>query len=248
MSEHTPRFAAAAAPLLVGTLVGSLVAGRLETGLLCLAIAAGTALALGAPWPSRAWRITLAGSVLIGWLLNLYLTPGAPLAGWPAVLSRTPTREGLALGALLGLRLAGAMASLQGLRAAWPGERAADAAARVLAPLQRLRVPVRDLRVLLGLALRFAPLVEREGRRIARIQDLRAGRRPRGFGEWLRRRRAAAVPTMVSALERAEWVALALESRGYRSRPLEAASDARRVSPWGLAGAAVAGVAVFWRG
>jgi energy-coupling factor transporter transmembrane protein EcfT len=49
------------------------------------------------------------------------------------------------------------------------------------------------------------------------VQDLRAGRPPRGAREWWQRRRAAAVPTLVSSLERAERVALALEARGYRS-------------------------------
>jgi energy-coupling factor transport system permease protein len=184
----------------------------------------------------------------VGWGLNLYLTPGAALGPpWPVLLSRAPTREGLELGALLVLRLAGAMAALQGLRAVWPGEAAADAAARALAPLERLRVPVRDLRLLLGLSLRFAPLLEKEGRRIARVQDLRAGRPPRGFAEWMRRRRAAAVPMMVAALERAERVALALEARGYRSRPVPRPARARP-NAWGLAGAAVAGVAILWRG
>src|SRR5206468_12197591 len=103
--------------------------------------------------------------------------------------------------------------------AAWPGERAADAVARLLGPLERLRVPVREARAMLGLSLRFAPLLQAEARRIARVQDLRAGRPPRGAGEWLTRRRAATVPLMVGALERAERVALALEARHYRLRP-----------------------------
>ena len=238
----------AVAPLLVGSLVGALVAGRLETGALCLVVAASAAWALRAPWPSGRWVVTLALSMLLGWILNLYLTPGAPLADWPRVAGRSASREGLALGALLGLRLAGAMASLQGLRAAWPGERAADALAAWLAPLERGRVPVRDLRTVVGLSLRFAPLLGAEARRIARVQDLRAGRPPRGAGEWWQRRRSAAVPTLVSALERAERVALALEARGYRSRPLDLDAGHRHPTAWGILGIAVAGVALLWRG
>jgi energy-coupling factor transport system permease protein len=140
------------------------------------------------------------------------------------------------------------MASLQGLRAAWPGERAADQMARWLAPLERVRIPVRDLRTVVGLALKFAPLMGSEGRRIARVQDLRAGRPPRGAAEWWQRRRAAAVPTLVSSLERAERVALALEARGYRSRPLDLAKDRAHPTGWGVVGVAVAGVALLWRG
>jgi energy-coupling factor transport system permease protein len=245
MREATTR---AAAPLLVGTLVGSLVAGRIESGLLCLAIALTIAVALRAPWPSRGWIVTLFLSTGLGLLLNLYLTDGARLQGWPVLAGRSATVEGLRQGALLGVRLLGAMTSLQGLRAAWPGERAADALAAWLLPLERMRIPVRDLRMVMGLALRFAPLMEGEGRRIARVQDLRAGRPPRGAAEWWRRRRAAAVPTLVGSLERAERVALALEARGYRRRPLDLEGSGRHPTVWGLAGVAVAGVALLWRG
>jgi energy-coupling factor transporter transmembrane protein EcfT len=242
------RTTSGAAPLMVGTLVGSLVAGRLETGALCLGLAAITATAIHAPWPSTRWRVTLGISMALGLALNTWLTPGSPLGGWPAMGGRVPTREGLELGALLAMRLAGAMASLQGLRAAWPGERAVDQMARWMAPLEHVHVPVRDLRTVVGLALRFAPLMGGEGRRIARVQDLRAGRPPRGAREWWQRRRAAAVPTLVSSLERAERVALALEARGYRSRPLDLTARAAHPTGWAVLGVAVAGVALLWRG
>jgi energy-coupling factor transporter transmembrane protein EcfT len=245
-------------PLLVGSLLGALVAGRVETGLLCLAVGLGAAALAGAPAPPRRWVLTLSAGAALGWALNLYLTPGTPLGGpWPAVAGRHATREGLVLGLLLTLRVAGAFAALQGLRAVWPGERAADAIARRLAPLERLRVPVREARAMLGLALRFAPLLEAEARRIARVQDLRAGRPPRGAGEWLQRRRAATVPLMVGALERAERVALALEARHYRLRAPGAASGwgdapARAASraaarAWALLGGSLAAVALLWR-
>lgn len=242
-------------PVLVGALLGSLVAGRIETSLLCLAVALGAAAAAGASPPSGRWFATLATGAAIGWALNLYLTPGAPLAGaWPVLGGRPATREGLQLGLLLTLRVAGACTALQGLKAAWPGERAADAAARLLAPLERLRVPVREARAMLGLALRFAPLLQSESRRIARVQDLRAGRPPRGAREWFQRRRAATVPLMVGALERAERVALALEARHYRLRAPGAGvgwGDATRTPAggraWMLAGGSLAAVALLWR-
>lgn len=248
MRESREPRVASAAPLLVGTLIGSLVAGRLETGLLCLGIAVATGALVGARWPARRWMFTLVSSMVLGWVLNLYLTPGAPLPSWPRVLGRTPTGEGALLGLLLALRLAGAVTALQGLRAVWPGERAADALAHWLAPLERVRVPVRDVRAMVGLSLRFAPLIEREARRIGRVQDLRAGRPPRGVGEWLQRRRAAAVPTLVGALERAERTALALEARGYRERPLQPGVATPSSGVAALAGWCVAGVALLWRG
>lgn len=233
--------------VLIGTLCGALVAGRWETGAACLGLAIALGMAAGAQRPSGRWSVGLLGSLMVGWGLNLYLTPGEALAGWPVILSRPATREGLALGALLALRLLGATASLQGLRAAWPGERAADAVLGALGPLRRLGLPVREARMMLGLAVRFAPLLERESRRIAAVQALRAGRPPRGAREWLERRRAAAVPTLVGALERADRVALALEARHYRLRPTAGERPERSLLPWKLAGATLFGAALLWR-
>jgi len=245
-------------PALVGAMLGALVAGRLETALLCLVVAALVARAAGAPRPGGRWMLTLAVGAAIAWALNLYLTPGQPLAGgWPVLAGRRATAEGMTLGFLLMLRFAGACVALQGLRAVWPGERAADAAARWLAPLERVRVPVREARAILGLALRFVPLLGAEATRIARVQDLRAGRPPRGAREWLQRRRAGTVPTLVGALERAERVALALEARHYRLRPAGAVAglpgDVPRAASgpargaWTVAGTGLVALALLWR-
>jgi len=245
-----PGRAGAASALLLGTLVGSLFAGRLETGALCLLVASGAAAAAGAGWPGRGWMLSLAGSSLVSWILNLYLTPGVRILG-PELLGRVPTRQGLELGGLLVLRLAGALASLQGLRALWSADAAVDQAARWLGPLQRFGLPVGESRMMMALALRFVPLLKDESVRIARVQELRAGRPPRGPREWLQRRRAAVIPTLVGALERAERVALALEARHYRMRPFSLRSPRsgfRSGMAWKLGGVALAGTALLWRG
>jgi len=238
------------APILLGAMLGSLVAGRLETGAMCATVAIVLAARAGARVPPRRWTLPLAVTGVVAWALNLYLTPGRPLPGWPPAFGHVATREGLALGALLELRLVGALAAVAGLRATWPGERAADEAARWLRPLGRVGVPVAEARVMTGLALRFAPLLRDEGVRIARVQDLRAGRKPHGIEEWLTRRRAATVPVLVGSLERAERVALALEARHYRLRPASiggVASPAR--APIAIVfGLALCLVAVVWRG
>lgn len=240
-------------PVLVGAMLGALVAGRLETALLCLMVAVLVARAAGAPAPARPWLLMLGVGAALAWALNLYLTPGRPLpGGWPVLAGRHATVEGLALGLLLTLRFAGACAALQGLRAAWPGEQAADRAARWLTPLERLRVPVREARAMLGLALRFAPLLGAEATRIAQVQELRAGRPSRGAREWLQRRRAITVPTLVGALERAERVALALDARHYRLR-LPAADGPATATPAAArragvaAGTGLLALALLWR-
>jgi energy-coupling factor transporter transmembrane protein EcfT len=234
------------APLLVGALVGALAAGRLTTAAGCVVVAVAAAVAAGARRPpSRVLKLVGFG-MAVAIVLNTVLVPGRPLAGVPYA-----SLEGLRLGVLLALRIAGAMAAVHGLAAAWPGERAADEVARLAAPLEWLRVPVRELRAVLGLALRFAPLLAGETGRIARVQDLRAGRPPRGWRERFTRRRAVAVPAMVNALERAERVSLALEARHYRLRlPGRACEGGGRISrwSWGLAGLAIAGASLLLRG
>jgi len=245
--RSTGRPAPGAAWLLVGVMAGALVAARFETVSACLAGALLGVRAAGARRPSRPWAAAVATGVAIAWALNLFLAPGrAILVLGPLVA----TREGFARGALYALRLVAAMISVHGLRSAWPGERAADELARLLAPLERLRVPVRELRAMLGLALRFAPLLADEAHRIARLQDLRAGRPPRGLGEWLRRRRAATVPALVRTLERAEQVALALEARHYRLRPVAGRALGLPASGWArvAAGGTLAAASLGWRG
>jgi energy-coupling factor transport system permease protein len=237
--------------LLLGAMAGALVAARFETAGACLAVAALAGWAAGAPRPSRRWLSMVATGAVVAWTLNLFLIRGHALVGpssgaW--ALLRGATREGLELGALVALRLAGAAAALHGLRAAWPGERAADQVARLFRPLEPLGLPIAESRAMLGLALRFAPLLADEARRIARLQDLRAGRPARGMAEWLVRRRAATVPTLVHSLERAEQVALALEARHYRLRPVAAVARADAAAwGWAAAGAALAAGAVLWR-
>ena len=242
MSER--RLADAVAPILVGAMFGAMIAARLESATLCLGVALAAALVIGTRLPARGWFVAMGIGSGIAIALNLYLTPGRAMPG-PQLFHHAPSREGLRQGALLSLRLAGAGVALLGLRRAWPGERAADELGRWLAPLERLRVPVREARAMVGLSLRFAPLIGGEARRISALQDLRAGRPPRGLGEWIVRRRAVVIPTFVCALERAERVALSLEARHYRLRPLPPAAERSRV--WGAIGVAIAGASLLWR-
>ncbi|HEY6867899.1 MAG TPA: energy-coupling factor transporter transmembrane component T, partial [Candidatus Eisenbacteria bacterium] len=121
--------------LLLGAMAGALVAARPGVAALCLGVAVLGAVAARAPWPSQRWGSFVAAGAGIAWLLNLFLVAGHPLDGL-ALGPWRATREGLALGGLVALRLAGAATALHGLRSAWPGERAADEVARLLAPLE----------------------------------------------------------------------------------------------------------------
>ena len=136
------------APLLLGSMVGALIAGRLETAGACLLVAWLAAWGAGAGWPSSAWLRMLAAGLALSITLNLYLNPGHPLP-LPAIFGLRATQEGLRNGVLLVLRMTGAGVALHGLKALWPGERAADELAGLLAPLERFRVPVRKARAVL---------------------------------------------------------------------------------------------------
>jgi energy-coupling factor transport system permease protein len=237
------REGARAAPVLLGAMAGSLVAARFETALAMLAAAGLAGAWAGARVPARGWFAAVGGAAGVAIVFNLWLAEGRALP-IPPIAGHAATLEGLALGALLGLRLAGAALAIHGLRAAWPGQRAADEVARRLAPLERIRVPVREARAVLGLALRVAPLLEDEVRRIGALQTLRAGRPPRGPAERLERGRATLVPVMVGALERAERMALALEARHWRVRALPPAGRPGLAT---LVGLALLGVSIAWR-
>jgi len=232
------------APVLLGALAGALVAGRFETLAIVTLAALGGAITLRAPRPSARAAITLGVTLAGAVLINLYLVRGRELP-LPRVLGAPASAEGLRDGLLLGGRLLGAALAMHALAALWAAERAADELAGRLRALARVGVPMDELRAVLSLALRFVPLIGAEARRIARVQALRAGRPPRGPAERMERARAALVPTLVSALERADQVALALAARHYRDRP-------PRVTPWPWPASAL-GIALFagallWRG
>jgi energy-coupling factor transporter transmembrane protein EcfT len=217
MEAVLPRDRASFGPVLLGAMVGALVARGFRAALICAVASGVVAWLAGAPRPRAAWLRLLALGSLLSIVLNAYLIPG-PGPGWSRIFGLGASAAGILAGALLALRVIGATLAVHGLRAAWPGERAADELARLLRPLERIRVPVGEVRAVLALALRFAPLVGAEARRIGALQTLRAGRPPRNLSERFARRRAAIVPTLVSALERSEQVALALEARHFRVR------------------------------
>lgn len=235
--------AAAAGSVLLGALAASMVAGRFAVLGAVIAVIVAVLVTRAAPWPQRPWYAALAWGSLFAIGLNLYLTPGADL-GWPHAWGSAATEQGLRAGILLSLRLAGAALAIHGLRHVWPGERVADELAARMRGLERVGVPVRSLRAVLALALRFAPLVAAEQRRIARLQELRRGRPARTMRDRLELGRATVVPGFVSALETAERVALGLEARHHRLRPVSGSRGGWRAA---LAGWTLFVTALLWR-
>ena len=235
--------ASAFGSILLGALAASMIAGRFETAGFAIAVGACAAGAAGARWPRGPWFVALAWGAGLAIVLNLYLMSGPELP-LPRLFGAPATEAGLSKGLLLAARLVGAAIALHGLRAAWPGERAADEMASRLMGLERLGVRVRSMRALIGLALRFAPMLAAEHRRMARLQDLRAGGPPRTLGERFQRIRAVVIPTVVASIETAERVTLGLEARHYRLRAVPRSHGGALAA---IAGWVVFGIVALWR-
>ncbi len=92
-----------------------------------------------------------------------------------------------------------------------------DGLERMMNPLKRLRVPVHEIAMMMSIALRFIPTLLEETERIMKAQASRGAefdtgnlfRRVKSFVPVL-------VPLFVSAFKRADELAEAMESRGYR--------------------------------
>ena len=233
-----------APPLLIGASIAAIAAGRWEVLLLALVVATAATRLAGAGAPAASWARTLLSSVALAIALNLYLVPGDPLA-LPVLFGAPATWEGLRQGAGFATRLVVAAVALHGLRYAWPGEQAADELADRARWLERFGIPVRRMRAMLGLAIRFVPMLRDEAARIGAIQRLRAGYPPQGIARRLERARAVLIPTLVGSLERAGAVALALEARHYRMR--EPARMPRAEWPARIAGGLLAALGLLWR-
>lgn len=128
---------------------------------------------------------------------------------------------------------------------------AAEAVERLLRPLRRLRVPVHDLGMLLGLALSFVPLFQREATALVDAHRTKRGGVRWGIVDRMRAVIPLLVPLFLAVLRRADDVAIALDARCYRP-------GARRTSlvpgrcgavEWTAlaAGAATLAVSVRWR-
>lgn len=191
--------------------------------------------------PRRLGKV-LAG-VLVLWGLsfaaNALLLPGTRV-GPEALGWLRPTREGIEAGFSHGARLAG-LAFLS----AWVVEvtGALDLAGSLewtFRRVPRLRQAAHRALLPVVLALRMIPMFLDEARRILEVDRLRSGPR-RGLGGVRRVARLAPV-WMVTTVERAEALGLALSLRGYR--PEAARSFARPyrlgVWDWGLVAAGAA--------
>ncbi len=93
------------------------------------------------------------------------------------------------------------------------GEEYARALGRLFSPFRRFRLPVGEMELVVGIAFRLIPILERE------IGRLLLARRARGLAvNWigkLRQLHTILIPLFVGAFRRADALAIAMEARGF---------------------------------
>jgi energy-coupling factor transport system permease protein len=86
----------------------------------------------------------------------------------------------------------------------------------LLRPFQRLGLPAHEVALILLVAFRFVPMLGQELERLLKAQTARGGEFSRGWGlKRIRQTFPLFIPLFVSALRRAEELAVAMEARGY---------------------------------
>ena len=124
---------------------------------------------------------------------------------------------GLMRGLFLALRILLLVSTAGLLTATTEPVALADGIEDLLSPLKKLRFPAHELAMMTTIALRFIPTLHEETQKIARAQAARGA----DFSEGGPIRRARAllpvlIPLTVGAFRRADELAEAMESRGYR--------------------------------
>lgn len=92
----------------------------------------------------------------------------------------------------------------------------AEALTKLLKPLEKLRVPVADLGLIMFIAIRFIPILYEEFTAVRNAQIIRGVDFGGHFINRTRKTTAVLIPVLVSAINRADDLALAMEARGYR--------------------------------
>lgn len=173
---------------------------------------------------SRApWRALLGTLRAVFWLglfmffFYFFTTPGRPLLTLGQV---TVTLEGLLAGAVQVYRLCLLAIVAALLTYTTSPLQLTHGLEAVLGPLARLGLPVRELGMVLTIALRFVPTLFEEMETLVRAQKARGVDIASG-PPWRRIRNTAPilVPLFLSAIRRAEELAVAMDARGFRSHP-----------------------------
>lgn len=152
--------------------------------------------------------------VLLTAVLNvLFVSKGHVLWAWGPF---TVTDQGLASAAFLACRLVLLVLVACLLTLTTTTFDITEATERLLRPLRRVRVPVHEMAMMMGIALRFLPLLAHELQVIWRAQTSRCATLSLNpFRGGFRTMQALAVPLFAGALRHGETLSAAMEARCY---------------------------------
>ncbi|HSK98990.1 MAG TPA: energy-coupling factor transporter transmembrane component T [Rubrobacteraceae bacterium] len=144
----------------------------------------------------------------------LFSREGATLLEWGVLQVH---EGGVRMGLFLALRIVLLVSAAALLTATTAPVALADGIEDLLSPLKKLRFPAHEVATMMTIALRFIPTLHEEAQKITKAQAARGA----DFSEGgpLKRARAmlpVLVPLTVGAFRRADELAEAMESRGYR--------------------------------
>ncbi|MFQ6058958.1 MAG: energy-coupling factor transporter transmembrane component T family protein [Anaerolineae bacterium] len=168
----------------------------------------------------RAFLRTLRTVLWIGvfmFFMYLFTTPGTPIVAFGGL---AVTWEGVAAGAVLAYRLCLLVIVASLLTLTTSPIQLAHGLESVLGPLARARLPVQELAMIMTITLRFVPTLFEEIEGIARAQTARGA--DFHSGGPIRRARSLIpvfVPIFVSAVRRADELAMAMDARCFRGAP-----------------------------
>lgn len=124
---------------------------------------------------------------------------------------------GIRLGFILALRILLLVSAAGLLTATTAPVTLADGIEDLLSPLKKIRVPAQEISMMMTIALRFIPTLQQEAQKIMKAQAARGAEFDDGGP--IRRVKAmipVLVPLTVGAFRRADELAEAMESRGYK--------------------------------
>lgn len=146
-------------------------------------------------------------------VLNLFWTPGHILWKWGAI---SVTREGIFKSLFMIVRLSLLVIGSSIMTLTTTPNQLTDAMEHLMRPLNRFHMPVHEVAMMMGIALRFIPILLEETDKIMKAQMSRGA--DFESGNFIRRLRGMVpllVPLFVSASRRANDLAYAMDARCY---------------------------------
>lgn len=151
--------------------------------------------------------------VLLTILLQLFMTPGEPIWQWSFL---TITKEGIRQAIFMGMRLILLISITSILTLTTTPIALTDGIEQLLKPFRRFGVPAHELAMMMSIALRFIPTLVEETDKIMKAQAARGANFDSGnLIEKVKALVPLLVPLFLSAFQRADELAIAMEARCY---------------------------------